>query len=114
MRPPLLIEPVWNRNFEGVGCVCVDFRSFNRTSMESKLLMVSFSYKFRFTFNRTSMESKQASAYDDYAYDNYPFNRTSMESKLFWSVVGASPLMAFNRTSMESKPLRRENLRGKK
>ena len=55
----LLIEPVWNRNcfpHESIHNSCF---SFNRTSMESKLLSFTGKGTSLDTFNRTSMESKR-------------------------------------------------------
>ena len=53
----LLIEPVWNRNCP-THFFLIRFLSSNRTSMESKLIMLSNSFSKFETSNRTSMESK--------------------------------------------------------
>ena len=57
----LLIEPVWNRNFDQDGNHVDYWYTFNRTSMESKLWnnFLGPSGDFYNPFNRTSMESKQ-------------------------------------------------------
>ena len=101
--------------------------AFNRTSMESKLIIVRvIAFIVIYTFNRTSMESKPCSACycdvacclliepvwnrndldPDFRKTTLPaFNRTSMESKLIMSCTDRSDVLPFNRTSMESKLL---------
>ena len=54
----LLIEPVWNRNVEAAAAPVSRTSTFNRTSMESKLITYANCFFSEFAFNRTSMESK--------------------------------------------------------
>ena len=59
-------------------------KTFNRTSMESKLVVKRApTSKRTSTFNRTSMESKPCPT-KPLAHGEASFNRTSMESKLMY------------------------------
>ena len=58
MADYLLIEPVWNRNWTLTDLNLAAQRTFNRTSMESKLVLVKSHPCAAASFNRTSMESK--------------------------------------------------------
>ena len=98
-------------------------QTFNRTSMESKLISSSWKSCSISAFNRTSMESKHfnysfglraALAFKSNQYGietsstdlfgiGVPFNRTSMESKRTRTDDIDALLETFNRTSMESK-----------
>ena len=124
----LLIEPVWNRNFQ-LSSIFIFYilPTFNRTSMESKptnnrlyflhgnLLIEPVWNRNAFStictlsskraFNRTSMESKQSfRPFELFSLET--FNRTSMESKHTQRLVNNAVENSFNRTSIESKPLR--------
>ena len=100
----LLIEPVWNRNFEDFNTSCRGVREpFNRTSLESKhrnrrclrtrhplliepvwnrnFYLAWKTWKEANAFNRTSLESKRDTLNATHI-QGLSFNRTSLESKL--------------------------------
>ena len=68
-----------------------DMPTFNRTSMESKLISQNVPPSHPPSFNRTSMESKHKRRADPPVPALLSFNRTSMESKL-----GALTLILFH------------------
>ena len=61
--------------------LCIDAQAFNRTSMESKPLLIRTGLIIEESFNRTSMESKLDETPPQSLQERFAFNRTSMESK---------------------------------
>ena len=78
--------------------------TFNRTSMESKLIIIFGYYAFLFNLLIEPVWNRNSNVKERDGSTTDAFNRTSMESKLRSGEQATDFRTAFNRTSMESKP----------
>ena len=98
----LLIEPVWNRKRSQITTSSAALLTFNRTSMESKLISLGAMLSSRLSLLIEPVWNRNTTLATRFRYTG-AFNRTSMESKHKFNASSFSRTLSFNRTSMESK-----------